>query len=55
MEILNDIKNYLVVENGVVKEYEFQQNIKLIDHHLTVYEDAKIQIIYLLTKPYNMS
>lgn len=51
MEILNDIKNYLVVENGVVKEYEFQQNIKLIDHHLTIYEDAKIQIIYLLTKP----
>ena len=51
MERLNDINNYLIVENGTVKEYEFQQNIKVIDHHLTIYEDAKIQIIYLLTQP----
>lgn len=46
MELLKDIENYLVLENGVVKEHHFLQDIILDDHHLIINEDAKLQIIY---------
>lgn len=55
MEILNDIENYLVLENGNIKEYSFQQDIELNDNHLIIKEDAKIQLIYLFSKPGNYS
>lgn len=50
MEILKDIENYLVIENGIVKQKLFQQDIKLNDNHLFINEDAKIQIVYLFSK-----
>lgn len=50
MEILNDINNYLVVENGCVRQHLFQQDIQLDNNRLIVNEDAKIQIIYLFSE-----
>lgn len=49
MEILHDIKNYLVLENGKAKNYAFQQDIELKDRHLVIKEDAQIQIVYMFT------
>lgn len=46
MELLKDIENYLVLENGEIKEHHFQQDIDLVNHHLIIKEDAKLQIIY---------
>lgn len=55
MEILNDIENYLVIENGNVKQQSFQQDIELNDNHLIIKEDAKIQIVYLFSNQENNS
>ncbi len=49
MEILHDVKNYLVLENGKAKNYAFQQDIELKDRHLVIKEDAQIQIVYMFT------
>lgn len=49
MEILHDVKNYLVLENGEVKNYAFQQDIELEDRHLVIKEDAQLQIIYMFS------
>lgn len=49
MEILHDVKNYLVLENGKAKNYAFQQDIELKDRHLVIKEDAQIQIIYMFS------
>lgn len=53
MEVLNDIENYLVIENGNIKQQSFQQDIELNDNHLIIKEDAKVQIIYLFSHQEN--
>jgi len=53
MEILNDVENYLVIENGKVKQKSFLQDIELNDNHLIIKEDAKIQIVYLFSTEEN--
>ena len=47
MSRLTDIDNYLVVENGQIKESTFKQDIQIQNQILTINEDAKVQIIYL--------
>lgn len=53
MEVLNDIENYLVIENGNIKQQSFQQDIELNDNHMIIKEDAKVQIIYLFSHQEN--
>ncbi len=45
MSRLTDIDNYLVVENGQIKESTFKQDIQIQNQTLTINEDAKVQII----------
>ena len=45
MSRLTDIDNYLVVENGQIKESTFKQDIQIQNQILTINEDAKVQII----------
>ena len=50
MSRLTDIDNYLVVENGQIKESTFKQDIQIQNQTLTINEDAKVQIIYKVTQ-----
>ena len=50
MSRLTDIDNYLVVENGQIKESTFKQDIQIQNQILTINEDAKVQIIYKATQ-----
>ena len=47
MSRLVDIDNYLVLENGTIKETSFKQDIQIQNQTLMINEDAKVQIIYI--------
>ena len=49
MSRLVDIDNYLVLENGTIKETFFKQDIQIQNQTLMINEDAKVQIIYNTT------
>lgn len=53
MDILVDVNNYLVLENGEVVDSSFKQDIKIQNQSLKINEDAKLQIIYRVTKEGN--
>jgi Fe-S cluster assembly protein SufD len=44
MSRLVDIDNYLVLENGTIKETSFKQDIQIQNQTLMINEDAKVQI-----------
>ena len=44
MSRLADIDNYLVLENGCVKETSFKQDIQIQNQTLKINENAKVQI-----------
>lgn len=50
MSRLVDIDNYLVLENGTIKETSFKQDIQIQNQTLMINEDAKVQIIYKTTE-----
>ena len=50
MSQLVDIDNYLVLENGTIKETSFKQDIQIQNQTLMINEDAKVQIIYKTTE-----
>ena len=50
MSRLADIDNYLVLENGCVKETSFKQDIQIQNQTLKINENAKVQIIYKVTE-----
>ena len=55
MSRLVDIDNYLVLENGTIKETSFKQDIQIQNQTLMINEDAKVQIIYKTTEERNLS
>ena len=50
MSRLVDIDNYLVLENGTIKETSFKQDIQIQNQTLMINEDAKVQIMYEASK-----
>ena len=54
MSRLVDIDNYLVLENGTIKETSFKQDIQIQNQTLMINEDAKVQIIYKTTELINL-
>ena len=55
MSRLVDIDNYLVLENGTIKETSFKQDIQIQNQTLMINEDAKVQIIYKDNRRRNLS
>ena len=46
MNRLVDIDNYLVLENGTIKETSFKQDIQIQNQTLMINEYEKVKIIY---------
>ena len=53
MNQLQDIRNYLVVQNGTIVSHKSNDKIKIIDNKIIVDDAGSLQIIYLIDQTGN--